>query len=67
MIEAQAAFITEVQRACRKVKQTRHPQDLKTAADLMNSAEFTYLPDPVQEDLHFAYAEALMATTGAFS
>lgn len=63
-IEAQADFITSVQRACRKAKDSRKATDLETARKLMDSPEYLALPKPVSEDLAWAYAGAVMAVTG---
>jgi hypothetical protein len=66
-IDEQAAFLTEVQQACRKARDSRRNIDLQKAAALMDSPRFTYLPEGVQEDLTFAYAEAVQKVTGAFA
>lgn len=66
-IDEQAAFLTEVQQACRKARDSRRRVDLQKAAALMGSHRFGYLPDEAQEDLTFAYAAAVQKVTGAFA
>lgn len=63
-IAESAAFLTEVQRACRAARDSRQKRDLEDASRLMDSGRFGFLPDEAQEDLHFAYAEAAQAVTG---
>lgn len=63
-IAESAAFLTEVQRACRTARESRQKRDLEAASRLMDSGAFGLLPDEAQEDLHFAYAEAAQAVTG---
>lgn len=66
-IDEQAAFLTEVQQACRAAKKSRRSIDLQKAAALMDSHRFGYLPEHAQEDLTFAYAEAAQAVTGGLT
>lgn len=63
-LDDQAEFLTEVQRACRIAVETRARTDLLKAAALIDSYRFGYLPAMAQEDLHFAYAEAVQSVTG---
>ncbi len=63
-IDAQAAFITEVQTACRKAKTSKSTADLEAARVLMDVPKLSDLPREAQENLRWAYAEALMAVTG---
>lgn len=64
-IEAQAAYVTEVQQACRNAKQTRSRIDLSAAMALMEDARFDGLDRPVKLDLQEAYRAAFGASTGA--
>lgn len=63
-LDAKAAFLTEAQQACRAARDSRQRRDLEAAAKLMDSPNFGMLPDDAQQDLHFAYAEAVQAVTG---
>ena len=63
-IDEQALFLTQVQQACRRAKESRRSIDLTKAAALMDSHRFGYLPEEAQEDLHLAYAEAAQSVTG---
>lgn len=65
-IDEQAAFLTEVQQACREAKKSRRSIDLQKAAALMDSHRFEHLSDVAQENLLHAYAEAAQAVTGVF-
>lgn len=65
MIEAQAAFITEVQTILRQARDEKNEAKLRKGADLMNSPMFDGLPHRAQGDLSFLYAEAHLSATGA--
>lgn len=64
-LDAQASFVTEVQRACREARESRSKAALEKAAALINSSAFKALPLGSREDLSEAYARAhLMVTAG---
>ncbi len=64
-IDTQAQFITDVQSACRKAKETKSRADLETARVLMMNGGMNGLPTPAAENLRWAYADAVMSVTGA--
>jgi hypothetical protein len=64
-IEAQAAFLTEVQHACRLARESKSKADLSKAAALLDSPKFAELPEGNREDLSEAYARAHLAVTCA--
>ena len=66
-IDAQAAFLTEAQHACRKARESRSRVDLQKASALLDSERFDLLPEQVQIDLGAAYGAAMIAVTGALS
>lgn len=63
-IEAQADFITEVQRACRKAKDSRKEHDLRLAKNLIDDPRFSALGESEQEDLMEAYGRAHLFVSG---
>lgn len=66
-ITAQAELITKVQTACRKAKASRLSSDLNAAAHLMETPEVKALPKDLYENLRWAYADAVIGSTGALS
>ena len=66
-IEAHAALMTEVQQACRKAKASRLPADLTAARELMETPAVKALPKKLYEDLRWAYADAVIGSTGALA
>ena len=66
-IDTQAAFFTDVLRACKTARETRKNVDLQKAAALLDSPRFDNLPPDAQIDLTAAYGAAMVACTGALS
>lgn len=66
-LDTQAAYITECQRACRTAKESRSSVDLEKARALLDSHRLLELPKGAQENLRWAYADALLSVTGALS
>lgn len=64
-ITAQAELMTKVQQACRLAKDSKKPADLEAARQLMESAEVKALPKEPYENLRWAYADAVIGSTGA--
>lgn len=65
MIEAQAAFITEVQSICRQAKQSRNRALLQEAAAMLDDPRFAGLEPEAKINLQAAYRDAYGAATGA--
>lgn len=63
-IDDSAEYITEVQRACRLARETKERKELLKAQALVDSYRFLDLPEPAQQDLLWAYAEAAQSVTG---
>jgi len=66
-LDEHAAYITAVQHACRKARDSRKKIDLEKAGALLNSDRYDGLPPGVQVDLAAAFAAAMVAQTGVFS
>lgn len=66
-LDAQAAYITEAQQACRKAKESRNARDLEAARVIITKPEIAELPKAARENLHWAYAAAVLSVTGALS
>lgn len=66
-LDAQTAFITEAQSACRIARDSRKAIDLQKAAAMLDSHRFDELPIDAQIDLSAAYGAAMIAQTGALS
>ena len=66
-LDAQANYVTAVQHACRKARDSRKKIDLEKAGALLNSDRYDGLPPGVQVDLAAAFAAAMVAQTGVFS
>lgn len=66
-ITAHAELITRVQKACRDAKASKRPADLEAARLLMVSDEVKALPKELLENLRWAYADAVIGSTGALS
>jgi hypothetical protein len=66
-ITAHAELMTKVQKACREAKTSRRPTDLETARQLMETAEVKALPKELYENLRWAYADAVIGSTGAMA
>lgn len=66
-IDIQANYLTEVQTACRKARDSRSKNDLIKAAALLDSDRYDGLPDEAKVDLAAAYGAAMIAVTGALS
>ncbi len=66
-IEAHADYLTAVQQACRKARESGKRSDLLKAAALIDSDRFFQLPAGAQVDLSAAYAAALVKVTGAMA
>lgn len=65
--DEQAAFLTAVQQACRKARESRNRVDLQKAAALLDSNRFDGLPQEAQIDITAAYGAAMIAVTGSLS
>jgi hypothetical protein len=66
-LDAQAAFITRAQTACRKARESGKNADLVAAAALLDSADYNALPAEAQEDLGAAYVAAMSKCVGGFA
>ena len=66
-IEAHASYLTAVQHACRKARESKNKIDLQKAAALIDSDRYAGLPDGAKVDLAAAYSAAFMAVTGFLS
>ena len=66
-LDAQAAFITKAQTACRKARESGRFADLSAAAAILDSDECKGLPVGVQIDLGAAYGAAMVKCTGALA
>ena len=66
-LDQHSEYVTAVQRACRKARDSRDKRDLISAAALLDSHRFEALPTEVQIDLSAAYGAAMVAVTGALS
>lgn len=64
-LDAQAVLITEVQKACRKAKESKLSADLEAARLLMLDPALKDLPKEAYENLRWAYADAVISSTGA--
>jgi hypothetical protein len=63
-LDEQAEYLTAVQNACRKARDSRNKTDLIKAAALLDSDRMDGLPQDAQVDLHVAYGVAALAVTG---
>jgi hypothetical protein len=63
-LDAQAAYITEAQQACRKAKDSRDTRDLEAARLVLSDDRLQGLPKKAILDLQWAYASAVMSVTG---
>lgn len=63
-IDAQAAFITECQRACKLARESKKNTDLLKAAALIDSPRMNDLHEWVQQDLLEDYTRTAAAVTG---
>lgn len=61
-IEAQASFVTEVEKACRKAKESRERDDLINAGALFDDPRFKLLDPAIRDDLREAYRDAYAAS-----
>lgn len=66
-LEHQADYLTAVQQACRKARESRNNVDLQKAAALLDSNRYDALPDDAKVDVAAAYGAAMIAVTGALS
>ena len=66
-LDQHAEYMTAVQQACRKARDSRKKMDLERAAALLDSDRYDALPSEAQIDLAAAYGAAMIAVTGAFS
>lgn len=66
-IDVQAAFVTDVKRACKLARDSKKNTDLLKAAALIDSPRMDDLHEWVQDDLLADYARTMVAVTGAFS
>ena len=66
-INVQAAFFTDVLRACKTARETRKNVDLQKAAALIDSPRMNDLHEWVQDDLLADYARTMATVTGAFT
>lgn len=66
-LDAQASFVTEVQRACREARESRSKAALEKAADLLDRPEYDALPEKAKIDLGAAFGAAVIAVTGALA
>lgn len=66
-IDVQAAFVTDVQRACKAARETKKRVELQKAAALIDSPRMDELNEWVREELLADYAHAMVSVTGAFS
>lgn len=66
-INVQAAFITEVQRACKIARASKSSVDLLKAAALIDSPRMNDLHEWVQDELLADYAHTMVVATGALS
>lgn len=66
-IDDHASYLTSVQAACRKARETRNNVDLQKAAALLDSNRYDALPEDAKVDVAAAYGAAMIAVTGALS
>lgn len=66
-LDVQAAFITDVQRACKLARDSKKNTDLLKAAALIDSPRMNDLHEWVQDELLADYAHAMVVATGALT
>lgn len=64
-LEAQAAFITEVQSICRQAKASKSRALLQEASAMLDDDRFKCLEPSAKANLQAAYRDAFGAATGA--